>query len=97
MNFCSTELLEINQLYFQAYAAGYLEGYVTYELLHMHWVNTVDGYCKGKEELCQKILEHVNDNTEWVKYKIKHHRSSDAYWHQVCNHHQDFDLENNIL
>jgi hypothetical protein len=49
----------------------------------MYWLNTVDGYCKGKEELCQKILEHVNENSEWVKYKIKHHRSSDAYWHQV--------------
>ena len=67
----------------QAFAAGFLEGHVTSDLLYMHWLNTVKGYCDGKEELCQKILELVNENSDWVKYKVKHHRTSDAYWHQV--------------
>jgi hypothetical protein len=75
--------MDKNYFPLQSYAAGYLEGLITSELLHMHWLNTVDGYCRGKEELCQKILDFVNQNLEWVKYKIKHHRSSDPYWHQV--------------
>lgn len=49
---------------------------------------------QGKEELCQKILDHVNENTEWVHNKVQRHRSSDAYWHQVCHGIQS---RNNIL
>ena len=35
----------------------------------MYWQNTVDGYCDGKEKLCDKIVEFVNKNTAWVKGK----------------------------
>ena len=55
--------------FFQAFAAGWLEGHVTSEILYMYWQNTVDGYCDGKEKLCDKIVEFVNKNTAWVKGK----------------------------
>ena len=32
-------------LLLQARAAGYLEGWVTRELLHMHYLNTIVGRC----------------------------------------------------
>lgn len=69
----------------QAFAAGWLEGHVTSEVLYMYWQNTVDGYCDGKEKLCDKIEEFVNKNTKWVHGKLKEHRhhGSNPYWHQL--------------
>ena len=43
---CGNLLMYNELLFFQAFAAGFLEGHVTAELLHMNWINTVDGYCK---------------------------------------------------
>ena len=34
-------------LLLQARAAGYLEGWVTRELLHMHYLNTIVGRCSS--------------------------------------------------
>ena len=31
-----------------AYAAGYLEGFVTAHLIYMNWVNVIQPYCKGE-------------------------------------------------
>jgi hypothetical protein len=54
----------------QAYAAGFLEGHVTSELLHMHWLNTVDGYCKGKGSILQNTISAENflDNFSSSKF-----------------------------
>ncbi|TRY78809.1 hypothetical protein TCAL_07583 [Tigriopus californicus] len=67
----------------QAFAAGYLEGYYTAEQIYQYWVNTVDGYCNGKEEICEKVIEYLESNTRWIKTKIAAHRSKNPYWHQV--------------
>jgi len=67
----------------QAHAAGYLEGYVTSDLLHMHWTNTVVGRCDGKKKLCDKIDAWVHANHRWVMRKVKHHKKTSPYWHQV--------------
>jgi hypothetical protein len=52
----------------------------------MSWQNTVDGYCQGKEKLCDKIVDFVNKNTAWVQKKIKSDPKkpgSNPYWHQL--------------
>ena len=67
---------------FQAYAAGYLEGHVTSDILYMYWQNTVDGYCQGKQKLCDRIVKFVNKNTAWAKAKARSHRQQ-PYWHQL--------------
>ena len=41
----------------------------------MHWRNTVEGYCDWiGEELCEKIADYLQENTEWVQRKIHQHR-----------------------
>ena len=62
---------------FQAYSAGYLEGYVTSEVLFMQWQNTVEGYCDWiGENVCKKIADYLEENTFWVKQKIRQHKRS---------------------
>ena len=74
-----------SEILLQAYAAGMIEGYVTSEILYMYWQNTVDGYCDGKEKLCDKLVKFVNSNTKWVKKKLKSHPDlgKHPYWHQL--------------
>lgn len=67
----------------QAFAAGYLEGWVTSSLLHMHYQNTIVGRCDGKQGLCDKIDSWVQTNDRWVKRKVRHHKHSNPYWHHV--------------
>ena len=67
----------------QAYGAGFLEGWITRDLLHMQYQNTIVGRCDGKEALCKKINKWVEQNYHWVRKKIKHHRRKSNYWHQV--------------
>ena len=72
---------------FQAYAAGYLEGFATARVLYDYWVNTVQGYCDGKmAQVCEKLTSYLSENTLWVKSKIAHHcndKECSPYWHQV--------------
>lgn len=51
----------------------------------MYWQNTVDGYCDGKEKLCEKIVQFVHENSRWVHNKIKAHneKGTNPYWHQL--------------
>ena len=74
-----------SEILLQAYAAGMIEGHVTSEILYMYWQNTVDGYCDGKEKLCDKLVKFVNSNTKWVKKKLKSHPDlgKHPYWHQL--------------
>ena len=54
----------------QAFAAGYLEGWVTREIRHLQYRNTIVGRCDGKQELCDKITQWVKDNTNWVRKQL---------------------------
>ena len=43
----------------------------------MHWQNTVEGYCDWiGENVCKKIADYLEENTFWVKQKIRQHRRS---------------------
>ena len=67
----------------QAFGAGYIEGYLTSELLYMHYENTVVGRCEGKEAVCAKVDEWLDRNHQWVRTKIKKDGKRSRYWHQV--------------
>ena len=48
---------------------------MTSEILFMQWQNTAEGYCDWiGEDLCMKISEYVDENTKWVRKKIRQHR-----------------------
>jgi hypothetical protein len=67
----------------QAFGAGYIEGYVTSELLAMHYQNTVLGRCEGKENVCRKVAAWLDNNNKWIRTKIKKSGRRSGYWHQV--------------
>jgi hypothetical protein len=67
----------------QAFGAGYIEGYLTSELLYMHYQNTVVGRCEGKEAVCGKVADWLDRNHKWIRTKIKKDGKRSRYWHQV--------------
>lgn len=66
----------------QAYAAGFLEGKLTRDLISLHLLNTVGDFCKDSSESCIKLIEFLKSNFKWLKKKIKENKK-DPYWHQV--------------
>ena len=67
----------------QAFGAGYIEGYLTHELLDMHYQNTVVGRCEGKEAVCEKVADWIDKNHQWIRLKIRKDGKKSRYWHQV--------------
>nr|CAD7427451.1 unnamed protein product [Timema monikensis] len=67
----------------QAYSAGLLEGSLSWQLIHWHWVNTVRDYCLGKEHLCKDVRRFIRENFDWVRSRAKKHMHRDHYWHQT--------------
>lgn len=68
----------------QVRAAGFLEGFLTHELIYMSFVNTLSDYCEGRPAYCDKIRDYLSTNTKWVMKMYKKLRSTSSYWHQVC-------------
>jgi len=74
----------------QAYAAGYLEAYLTADLIHLYWRNIGEKYChpEGMEEICNRMKEFVKENTKWyesmvaIKWPVVD-QTCDPYWHHV--------------
>jgi len=72
--------------FIQASGAGYLEGWMTRDILYMQYLNTIVGRCDGKQELCEKINDWVKSNHKWVIKQIEKSRGSispDPFWHHV--------------
>ena len=68
----------------QAYAAGQAEGFLSKELIELHWSNIMENYCKHPlDEYCQKLQEFLDQNFEWMSQQILQHGRSDPFWHQV--------------
>ena len=56
----------------------------------MQWQNTVEGYCDWiGEDICKKISEYLDENTEWVKRKIHQYRRTNS--HQKLNTDHNYD------
>ncbi|KAJ8714282.1 hypothetical protein PYW08_007902 [Mythimna loreyi] len=66
----------------QAYAAGYLEGYLTRDLIWYHWQNMLKGYCYNKTDVCGLIEEFVDKNEAYMSEMVQN-RPDDPYWYQV--------------
>lgn len=86
-SFFSWSILEIesnedNDDEHQAYAAGYLEGQVTKDLISLHLRNTVGDFCQDGSETCQHLFEFLKTNFKWIKEQITGNQL-DPYWHQV--------------
>ncbi|XP_049878253.1 putative phospholipase B-like 2 [Pectinophora gossypiella] len=66
----------------QAYAAGYLEGYLTQDLIWMHWQNMLKGYCYNKTDVCGLIEEYIDKNEDYIAEMVQKH-PDDPYWYQM--------------
>ncbi|XP_059047570.1 putative phospholipase B-like 2 [Achroia grisella] len=66
----------------QAYAAGYLEGFLTRDLIWMHWQNMLKGYCYNKTDVCSLIEDFVDKNEAYISSMIQKN-PKDPYWYQM--------------
>uniref|UniRef100_A0A8C6Z5U2 Phospholipase B-like n=1 Tax=Nothoprocta perdicaria TaxID=30464 RepID=A0A8C6Z5U2_NOTPE len=69
----------------QAYAAGLAEAAVSEQLIYMHWMNTVVGYCgpfKYETDYCERLRGYLEANVAWMQEQME--KGGDPeYWHQV--------------
>ncbi|KAM9281001.1 putative phospholipase B-like 2 isoform 2-T2 [Morus bassanus] len=69
----------------QAYAAGLAEAAVSEQLMYMHWMNTMVGYCgpfKYESEYCEKLRSYLEANLGWMEEQMAKGEDPE-YWHQV--------------
>lgn len=66
----------------QAYAAGLLEGSLTWQSIYFQWKNTIEVICTDKEKECDSIREFLKDNNEVIR-SLAVERTNDPYWHQI--------------
>jgi len=67
----------------QVKAAGFLEGYLTHELIYYAYLNTLQDYCEGRETYCGKLRSFLATNTKWVMKMYNKLREKSPFWHQV--------------
>lgn len=70
----------------QAYAAGIVEGALTWCLIHRHLENTIRAKCDHTplEKQCDKLKDYLEKAFNiWKNYAAE--RESDPYWHQVIS------------
>jgi hypothetical protein len=70
----------------QAFGAGFVESLLTYDVIYMHWYNTIRGVCASKLALCQKVQNHLDKNLDWINDMIANYSNTQPYWHQVRLH-----------
>jgi hypothetical protein len=67
----------------QAFAAGYVESYLTYEMIHNFWLNTQSQYCSEPSEYCSKLDDFLNKQDQYLQGQVKSYADDDDYWHQI--------------
>lgn len=67
----------------QAYAAGLLEGSLTWQLIHHHWFNTIKPKCETKPVECRKLMRYLRDNAAVIRERAELTESTDPFWHMV--------------
>ncbi|XP_076290087.1 phospholipase B domain containing lamina ancestor [Lasioglossum baleicum] len=67
----------------QAYAAGLLEGSLTWQLIHHHWHNTVRVVCEEKVAECQMLTRYLRENTITIRQRAELLETTDPFWHMV--------------
>ena len=68
----------------QSRAAGMVEGYITADLISMHWKNTLAGYCVSDLKMCQKIKQFLDENNKFISSSIDANVHC-KYWYQVID------------
>ncbi|KAL7307537.1 hypothetical protein TKK_0000234 [Trichogramma kaykai] len=67
----------------QAYAAGLLEGSLTWQLIHHHWLNTVKAACAPRATLCRKMRRYLKENMQSSRDNAEKLHTEDSFWHMV--------------
>ncbi|XP_036149336.1 putative phospholipase B-like lamina ancestor [Monomorium pharaonis] len=67
----------------QAYAAGLLEGSLTWQIIYHHWHNTVNAVCEKWADECQKLMRFLHENTAIVRERAERLAAMDPFWHMV--------------
>ncbi|KAI4495679.1 hypothetical protein M0802_008514 [Mischocyttarus mexicanus] len=67
----------------QAYAAGLLEGSLTWQLIHHHWYNTINVICNKNPIECRKSRRYLRDNSAVIRERAELLESKDSFWHMV--------------
>ncbi|KAG8300523.1 putative phospholipase B-like 2 [Homalodisca vitripennis] len=67
----------------QARCAGELEGLVLYEAIYIHYYNNIKQWCKGRQQLCDKVYAFLDEHLAWVNQTIIDKDGWDPEWHHV--------------
>ncbi|KAH8406810.1 hypothetical protein KR222_004224 [Zaprionus bogoriensis] len=70
----------------QAYAAGMLEGSLTWKNIYNQWANTISSSCERDEssqKFCEWLRELLTRNYEYLKQQAHAKSEHDHYWHQL--------------
>ncbi|KAM3965130.1 phospholipase B domain containing lamina ancestor isoform 1-T2 [Aphomia sociella] len=69
----------------QAYAAGIVEGALTWYLIHTHLENTIRAKCENQplEKQCNKLRDTLDKSVDRWKSYAAERGSVDPFWHQV--------------
>lgn len=69
----------------QAYAAGIVEGALTWCLIHTHLENTIRAKCDGTplEKQCGKLTDALDKSVNIWKSQAAEKGSVDPFWHHV--------------
>lgn len=70
----------------QAFAAGMLEGALSWHNIYLHWMNTINAECTRddqSEEFCDWLRRILTTNMETVKKMADMKGKHDHYWYQI--------------
>lgn len=67
----------------QAYAAGLLEGSLTWQLIYHHWQNTINAVCEKWPIECWRLMEFFRENAAAVRERAELLAATDSFWHMV--------------
>ncbi|XP_029665178.1 putative phospholipase B-like lamina ancestor [Formica exsecta] len=67
----------------QAYAAGLLEGSLTWQLIYHHWHNTFDAVCEKRAIECWKLMKFFRENAAEIRERAERFAPTDSFWHMV--------------
>ncbi|XP_063624010.1 putative phospholipase B-like lamina ancestor [Cydia splendana] len=70
----------------QAYAAGIVEGALTWYLIHTHLENTIRARCEDQEKQCDKLRDALDRSVNIWKTKSSERAAAEPFWHQVSLH-----------
>ena len=68
----------------QAEAAGFLEGYLTAEMIWYTYVNVIEEYCKDEyASYCSRVMSFLSQVMTWADVQVSLSPQKEAaYWHQ---------------